>query len=829
MKLIYITLSLILAFSLVVESPVFSANLEESLVTVSDISDNNCIGQQGKITWHAWNMIRNGTIEELYNDPYYPTTPDATQTLTQLQSPINYNSQFGAVAKGFIKPSQSGNYIFNLTGDDEGYFLLSTNADPNNLVERCSFPTPTDDIDDHDKFPSQTSISINLNANQYYYFELRHRNRWGGSDATVYWKTPSNNTWSIVPNVNLYQYTCEVLCELPGTPCDDGNASTTNDVYDGFCNCVGIPATNLSCVGERNEIRTLVWKDLNGYGLNLLYNDPDYPSKPDTLEIINRFANPLVPHGDSMGTKTAAYLIAPETGVYTFNVTSDDQSELFLSTNHDPANKTIIASLDRWAATTDHDKYPSQTSAPINLTKGQYYYVEINQQSRSGGEHFNVYWKSDKTNPNTWQVIEGLYLFDYTCDITCIPEGTPCDDGNFNTKNDTYDANCNCVGIPCSNGDCDPTPAYEAYGACDATDKHSQNPKDSWNSCQLSPSPNSSRGNSHWIRYDFGGSYPITSAHIWNYNVAGQTNKGFKNVVIDYSDDGQNWTQLGTYAWPQANGNTNYTGFDGPNFGELNARYILITALDNWGNNSCAGFSQISFKIGGCPDVGLPCDDGNPNTIQDNINTDCSCEGVGAAENTCDMDNLVEGNVVVRAANYGVRLTIESTGIITNGTKVNYVAGESITLNPGFDARSGSDFYAVIMPCNNSLEEESTLSKLTEPTDSPLAEETDVAIANSTQEEAKATEIPLKADLTVMPNPTRSWTTFSFDLPYQSKTSICIYSTSGQQVTCLSNDYIFPAGKHTKEFPAQQLAKGIYYVTLRTEKEVVTKNFVVVD
>ena len=67
---------------------------------------------------------------------------------------------------------------------------------------------------------------------------------------------------------------------------------------------------------------------------------------------------------------------------------------------------------------------------------------------------------------------------------------------------------------------------------------HSNNPSDNWESCSSKVNPNSARENSHWIQYDLGYIYPITSSYIWNYNVFEQTDKGFKDVVIDYSIDG---------------------------------------------------------------------------------------------------------------------------------------------------------------------------------------------------------------------------------------------------------------------------------------------------
>ncbi len=126
---------------------------------------------------------------------------------------------------------------------------------------------------------------------------------------------------------------------------------------------------------------------------------------------------------------------------------------------------------------------------------------------------------------------------------------------------------------------------------------HSNNVSDNWESCTTKDNPNLERGNGHWIQYDLGYIYPITTSRIWNYNVSGNTDKGFKDVVVDYSIDGETWSQLGFYTFDEASGSNVYTGFEGPNFGDIETRYILITALNNYGN-SCYGLAECKFNIG---------------------------------------------------------------------------------------------------------------------------------------------------------------------------------------------------------------------------------------
>ena len=127
---------------------------------------------------------------------------------------------------------------------------------------------------------------------------------------------------------------------------------------------------------------------------------------------------------------------------------------------------------------------------------------------------------------------------------------------------------------------------------------HSNQTTDNWLSCETNTNPNAARGSGHWIEYDLGYVYPITSTHIWNYNVSNQTDMGFKDVVIDYSLDGENWIQLGFYTFEEASGSMLYQGFEGPNFNDLNMRYILITALNNYGNSNCFGLAEMKFNVG---------------------------------------------------------------------------------------------------------------------------------------------------------------------------------------------------------------------------------------
>ncbi|MEM8909967.1 MAG: T9SS type A sorting domain-containing protein, partial [Bacteroidota bacterium] len=118
-----------------------------------------------------------------------------------------------------------------------------------------------------------------------------------------------------------------------------------------------------------------------------------------------------------------------------------------------------------------------------------------------------------------------------------------------------------------------------------------------WESCQTAPNPNPDRSIGHWIHYDLGASYVLTQSRIWNTNEGTHLSKGFRSVVVDFSDDGEDWTELGTYEFTQGTGEAVYEGFNGPDFGGQQARYVLLTATSNWGHPTCYGLAEVKFNL----------------------------------------------------------------------------------------------------------------------------------------------------------------------------------------------------------------------------------------
>jgi len=122
--------------------------------------------------------------------------------------------------------------------------------------------------------------------------------------------------------------------------------------------------------------------------------------------------------------------------------------------------------------------------------------------------------------------------------------------------------------------------------------------EDSWVSCQPRNNPVPGYGQSHWIQYDLGYEYKLGTIKIWNYNVPGMTDLGFKKVLIDVSSDGTNWTNISNFELEEASGSSDYEGQVVANLFGATAQYVVFTAESTWNNNyQCGGFSEVRFDL----------------------------------------------------------------------------------------------------------------------------------------------------------------------------------------------------------------------------------------
>jgi hypothetical protein len=684
-----------------------------------------CPGTQGSVKWQCWRNMYDVSLSELSAHEFFPHSPDVVQTIYSIDAPINYDNNIGGRIAGYIRINTTDSVQFNMTCNERGQFMLSTDDNPANLRLVASVPANTN-LTEHTKYPEQTSARIQLTGGQYYYFELTYVESTGNDHCRIFWKNSfiSNTNWNIVSAQYIYNVGCtQDPCPLRGTTCDDGNAQTTDDQEDGHCNCVGKMNTTLTCVGERGKLERYRYDNITGSTLNDLYASANFPGTPQFSAAMNHAGLPSTSGLNNFGQLVSAYISVPVSGNYRFNITGDDQTALFLSNNHDPANKqATLAIVLVWSGMTEHNKYVFQSTANVYLEAGQFYYIEINQKQGTGSSHFGLFWQTPFTPANVWKRIPAFYFYDYDCDVACIPQGTLCDDGNPFTNDDQYNEDCGCVGTPCSGPDCDsPLANYTPFPKCGLTDQLDTRPENAWLSCSVSDNPNPERERGHWIMYDLGQRYEMISSQIWNYNVEGQTQNGFEIVSVDYSEDGNTWESLGNYNWPLAPGENGYGGFNGPDFNNIRARYILIQSLDD--TTTCRGLSKVAFHAVVCPEMNTVCDDGNENTVDDKYNDMCECQGINLFANPCDETIVLLQDTILNQQVIGAEISITSEEIVTVNGVAGMVAGSFVELNPGFETEYNSIFMASVAPCDvNALRQQNPVASRSENLTKNIAE-----------------------------------------------------------------------------------------------------------
>jgi len=136
------------------------------------------------------------------------------------------------------------------------------------------------------------------------------------------------------------------------------------------------------------------WWSNSGAGTTVadLTGNPDFPDNPTGTEFVPSLEGP-VDWADNYGTRLYGWLYPPQSGDYTFWIASDDGGELWLSTDADPANKKLIATVATWTTSREWTKEVNQRSSAIKLEAGQRYYIEALQKEGSGGDNIAVAWQ----------------------------------------------------------------------------------------------------------------------------------------------------------------------------------------------------------------------------------------------------------------------------------------------------------------------------------------------------------------------------------------------------------------------------------------------------
>ena len=125
--------------------------------------------------------------------------------------------------------------------------------------------------------------------------------------------------------------------------------------------------------------------------------------------------------------------------------------------------------------------------------------------------------------------------------------------------------------------------------------------------------------------------------------------------------------------------------------------------------------------------------------------------------------------------------TIEATNIVNTSTTVNYNAGQSVILLPGFEAKLGSIFTADIKPVTGGGE--------------------------------------FSLQLKAFPNPFEQSTTIDYYLPTAGRVNLWITDSQGKTVGQLVADENQSAGQHRIEWKPDSVGTGVYVPIVESNQQ----------
>src|SRR6266478_8996056 len=173
-------------------------------------------------------------------------------------------------------------------------------------------------------------------------------------------------------------------------------------------------ALALSLASAQATLLREYWLNIPGALVSDLTSNTNFPDHPSGSNQLSTFEAPIN-WADTYGTRIRGYITPAISGAYIFWISSDDASQLWLSTNDDPDNKVLIVSVPGWTNSREWTKYPSQQSASIVLVSGQQYYVEALHKENYGGDNVAAGWAKpgDPTTAPS-EVIPGTVITPWT-------------------------------------------------------------------------------------------------------------------------------------------------------------------------------------------------------------------------------------------------------------------------------------------------------------------------------------------------------------------------------------------------------------------------------